>query len=66
MNTLNRSLDSLEGLLAEQPIDLPKIQTALRSVREQCKKLNADQLMLIESNQALLQRVAELEKYGKK
>ena len=66
MNSVNRSLNNLEALLGNEPIDFPRIQTALRSVREQCNKMNASQQDLIEANQALMQRVLELEKHEKK
>jgi flagellar biosynthesis/type III secretory pathway chaperone len=66
MNSMTRSLDGLEVLLAAQPIDLPRIQTILRTIREQCNKMNVSQQELIEANQALIQRVLELEKHEKK
>jgi hypothetical protein len=66
MNTMARSLDTLEVLLVQEPIDLPRVRTALGNIREQYHKMNASQQTLIESNQALLQRIAQLEKHGRK
>lgn len=66
MNVVDQSLDGLAFLVSERSPDVAKIRGLIETIREEFRKLNDSQQKLIESNAALIQRCAELERCAKR